>query len=261
MITLDFAGKVALVTGSGSGIGLAIARSFLAAGANVMLNSNSEAQLNRALEAAGPLREKAAAFHADVRYAIEAEAMLKALLDRWGRIDILVNNAGIYPSVPVIDMSEEEWDAVLDVNLKGPFLTSRLAARQMIAQGAGGKIVNIASGSWRSARVGSGAYCASKAGLVMLTAVLAQELGPHHINVNAVAPGLIDVGWERITPQTRAYHQATVRQTPRGRMGTPEDIAHMVLMLCAPQADYVTGTVVSVDGGLIAGRYGIPVSE
>jgi len=131
----------------------------------------------------------------------------------------------------------------------------------MIAQGGGGRIVNVASGSWRIAREGSGAYCASKAGLVMLTTVLAQEMGPHKVSVNAVAPGLIDVGWRSVSEATRAYHQATVRQTPLGRMGTPDDVAHAVLALCAPEMAYVTGAVLNVDGGLSAGRYGIPVSE
>src|SRR4030042_352429 len=143
--------------------------------------------------------------------------------------------------------------------LKGPFLCSQLAARQMIKQGKGGKIVNVSSGSWKVARVGASAYCASKAGIVMFSGCLAQELGPHGINVNVVAPGLIDVGEEQ-TPAKVAYEQATVRMTPWGRIGKPEDIAHAILMLCSPQADYMTGAVVSVDGGLSVGRYGIPVS-
>ncbi len=261
MITFDFTDKVALVTGASSGIGFRIARQFLESGAMVMLNGIGRKKLDSALDRLGPLREKAAGFEADVRRKDQVDAMFDALLARWGRIDILVNCAGIYPSVQLTEMPEEQWDAVLDVNLKGPFLTSQRAAREMIARGQGGKMVNISSGSWKNARVGSGAYCASKAGLVMLTAVFAQELGPHKINVNSVAPGLIEVEWETTTDQTRAYHQATVRQTPWGRIGKPEDIANMVLMLCSPESDFVTGTVVSVDGGLLAGRYGIPVSE
>jgi 3-oxoacyl-[acyl-carrier protein] reductase len=261
MSTFDFSGKVTLVTGSSSGIGLAIARKFLESGAHVMLNSHDAGSLERALEGLGPLRQRAAGFHADVRRKADVEGMFLALLDRWGRIDILVNNAGIYPSAPVAAMSEDQWDEVLDTNLKGAFLVSAEAARQMIARGAGGRIVNIASGSWRIAREGSGAYCASKAGLVMLTTVMAQEMGRHRITVNAVAPGLIDVGWRSVPAATRGYHEASVRQTPLGRMGTPDEVAHTVLALCAPEMAYVTGAVLNVDGGLSVGRYGIPVSE
>jgi 3-oxoacyl-[acyl-carrier protein] reductase len=261
VITFDFSGKAVLVTGSSSGIGFAIARAFLESGANVMINSHDDAALGRALDAIGPLRRSAAGATADVRRKTDVDRMVKAVLDRWGRLDVLVNNAGIYPSVPLIDMSEAQWDEVLDTNLKGAFLASAAAARQMIAQGEGGKIVNIASGSWRIARAGSGAYCASKAGLVMLTTVLAQEMGSHRINVNAVAPGLIDVHWDRPSRETRAYHDATVSQTPLGRMGAPADVANAVLMLCSAETAYVTGAVLSVDGGLSAGRYGIPVSR
>jgi 3-oxoacyl-[acyl-carrier protein] reductase len=259
VITFDYTDKVVLVTGASAGIGLSIAEQFLQAGARVMLNGSTQEKLDRATEGLGALAEKAVAFRANVGDAREVETMFQALLERWGRIDVLVNNAGVYPSVLVTEMSEEEWDRVLDTNLKGAFLTARLAGRQMIGQGGGGKIVNIASGSWKIARVGSAAYCASKAGMVMLTAVLSQELGPHRINVNCVAPGLIDV-WDTATHGRTPYHEATVRMTPWGRMGTPEDIAHMVLMLCSPQAEYVTGAVVGVDGGLSVGRYGIPVS-
>ena len=260
-MTFDFTDKVVLVTGSSAGIGLATAAKFLEAGATVMLNSNRKDQLDHALAALGPLGKRAVAFPADVGRGAEVAAMFPALVDRCGRIDILVNNAGIWPTAPVVEMSEEQWDATLDVNLKGPFLTSQLAARQMIAQGGGGKIVNIASGSWKNARVGAAAYCASKAGVVMLTAVLAMELGPHRINVNAVAPGLINVPREESTRRGRDYRDATVKLTPWGRMGQPEEVANVVLMLCTPQAEYVTGAVVGVDGGLSLGRYGIPVGE
>ena len=185
--------------------------------------------------------------------------MFKTLIDHWGRIDILVNNAADRPIANVVDMTEEEFDRNIDSILKGAFNCSQFAARQMISQGWGGKIVNVSSGSWKIARVGAAAYCASKAGMVMFANCLALELGPHKINVNSVAPGLIDVGEEQ-TPTKVAYDQATVRMTPWGRIGKPEDIANAILMLCSPQADYMTGVVLSVDGGLSVGRYGIPVS-
>ena len=259
MMTFDFKDEVALVTGSGKGIGFATARMLLEAGAKVMLNDKSQSRLDSAVEKLSPFREKLETFRADVRSRADVESMFEALLKRWGRIDILVNNAADRPTAMVVDMTEDQWDRNIDSILKGAFNCSQLAARQMISQGNGGKIVNVSSGSWKIARVGASAYCASKAGLVMFAAVLAQELGPHRINVNTVAPGLIEVGEEQ-TPAKVAYDRATVQATPWGRIGTPEDIAKVILMLCSREAEYMTGAVVSVDGGLSLGRYGIPMS-
>jgi len=223
------------------------------------LNDVNQGRLNSALERLGPLRERAASFRADVRSRAEVESMFDALVKRWGRIDILVNNAADRPIAQVVDMTEEQWDRNVDSILKGSFLCSQLAARQMISQGGGGKIVNVSSGSYKIARLGASAYCASKAGLVMFAACLAQELGPYKINVNTVAPGLIEVG-EAQTTAKLAYDRATVQATPWGRIGAPEDIANVILMLCSERAEYMTGAVVSVDGGLSLGRYGIPIS-
>jgi NAD(P)-dependent dehydrogenase (short-subunit alcohol dehydrogenase family) len=261
VVTFDFTDKIVLVTGSSSGIGFTTAQRFLEAGAKVMLNGSRQDRLEAAMERLGDRRERATAFLADVRDGARVEAMFQALLDKWGRIDILVNNAGgtLRAVKQVTEMSEEEWDRVLDTNLKGTFLCSQLAARRMISQGGGGKIVTTASGSYKNARVGVANYCASKAGVAMFTAVLAQELGPHGINVNAVSPGLIDVGREQ-TPGRVDYETATAKLTPWGRMGRPEEIAYVTMMLCSPQAEYVTGAVVGVDGGLSVGRYGIPLS-
>lgn len=259
MLKFDYSNKVALVTGSSRGIGYATAKMLLDSGARVMINGVDEGRLEAALKSLSKYGESVVAHRADVRSRMEVAAMFKALIDRWGRIDILVNNAADRPVANVVDMTEEEFDRNIDSSLKGAFNCSQFATRQMISQGWGGKIVNVSSGSWKVARVGASAYCASKAGLVMFANCLALELGPHKINVNTVAPGLIDVGEEQ-TPAKVAYDQATVRMTPWGRIGKPEDIANAILMLCSPQADYMTGAVLSVDGGLSAGRYGIPVS-
>ena len=259
MITFDFTDWVALVTGAGKGIGFATSRMLLESGAKVMLNVKSQDRINSAVEKLSSHREKLATFRADVRSRAEVESMFDDLLRRWGRIDIIVNNAADRPTAKVVDMTEDQWNRNVDSILKGAFNCSQLAARRMISQGGGGKIVNVSSGSWKIARVGASAYCASKAGLVMFSAVLAQELGPFRINVNTVAPGLIDV-WEEQTSAKMAYDNATLQATPWGRIGTPEDIAKVILMLCSQEVEYMTGAVVSVDGGLSLGRYGIPMS-
>jgi NAD(P)-dependent dehydrogenase (short-subunit alcohol dehydrogenase family) len=153
-------------------------------------------------------------------------------------------------------MSEAEWDAVFDTNVKGMFLVSRAVARQMIAGGVAGRIVNISSGAANSGRVGAAHYCASKAAVNMFTRVLAIELAPHGIVVNAVAPGLIEVpGWSL----SEAYIDALVSATPLGRIGQPEDVARAVLYLASPAATFITGTVLGVDGGSQAGR-AVPLS-
>jgi NAD(P)-dependent dehydrogenase (short-subunit alcohol dehydrogenase family) len=259
MIKFDYKDKVALVTGSSRGIGYATAKMLLDSGARVMINGVDEARLGAASKSLSKHRGRVIAYRADLKSRAEIEGMFKALIDRWGGIDILVNNAADRPVVKVVDMTDDLWDRNMDTKLKGAYICSQLAARQMIKQGRGGKIVCVSSGSWKVAREAAAAYCASNAGMVMFANCLALELGPHNINVNCVAPGLIDVGEEQ-TPSKVAYDRATVNMTPWGRIGRPEDIANAILMLCSPQADFMTGVVVSVDGGLSVGRYGIPVS-
>ncbi|MGD0804261.1 MAG: SDR family oxidoreductase [Candidatus Bathyarchaeia archaeon] len=259
MTKFDFTGKVALVTGSGRGIGLATSRKLLESGARVMLNEINPKRLDMAMASLGQLSKGAVAHRGDVTKGNEVEEIFEDLISKWGHIDILVNNAADRPIAKVVDMTEEVWDRNLNSILKGAFLCSKAASRRMISRGVGGKIVNVSSGSYKVARVGASAYCAAKAGLVMFTACLAQELGPNKINVNSVAPGLIEVGDES-TPEKLSYDKATVQATPWAGIGAPEDIANAILMLCSPEAEFITGTVLSVDGGLSVGRYGIPVS-
>jgi NAD(P)-dependent dehydrogenase (short-subunit alcohol dehydrogenase family) len=148
-------------------------------------------------------------------------------------------------------MSESEWDAVFDTNVKGMFLVSQAVARRMIERSAGGRIVNISSGSAKSGRIGAAHYCASKAAVDMFTRVLALELAPHDIAVNAVAPGLIEVpDWSL----SEEYINALIALTPMGRIGQPEDIARAVFYLASPEATFITGSVLAVDGGSLAGR-------
>jgi 3-oxoacyl-[acyl-carrier protein] reductase len=249
---MNHSDRVVLVTGGGHGIGRAICEIFAQDGARVVI---ADRLASAAESVANAIREETAVealpVEVDVRDAASVEAAVQQVIDRFEQIDVLVNNAGIYPNSPVVEMSEAEWDAVFDTNVKGMFLVSRAVARRMIERGAGGRIVNISSGAANSGRVGAAHYCASKAAVDMFTRVLALELAPHDIVVNAVAPGLIEVPDWSLSDE---YINALLTMTPMGRIGQPEDIARAVFYLASPEATFITGSVLSVDGGSLAGR-------
>jgi 3-oxoacyl-[acyl-carrier protein] reductase len=253
---MRFQDQVAVVTGAGNGIGLQIARSFAQEGARLVIAEINPASGERA---AADIRAQGGQAHfiqVDVADEPSVQAMVAGALSHWGQIDILVNNAGVVAHKLLVDMDLPTWQRQIDVQLTGPFLTSKHVGRHLIERGAGGKIVNIASVSALMGRVKGGAHCASKAGLTLLTKVLAMELGAYHINVNAVAPGLIDVPAQREEMNlSDAYQQRYLQELPLGRIGQPLDIAQMVLFLCSPQADWITGQLFLVDGGLMAGHY------
>jgi 3-oxoacyl-[acyl-carrier protein] reductase len=242
--------RVVLVTGGAHGIGLAIVRAFAQAGAKVIVADQREADATRAASTiTSEMGTEGLAVAVDVRVAAAVDAAVQRALAHFGRIDVLVNNAGIYPNTPVLEMDENEWDAVFDTNVKGMFLMSRAVGRAMVTRG--GRIINISSGAAESGRVGAAHYCASKAAVNMFTRVLALELAPHGIVVNAVGPGLIEVpGWSL----SQDYIDAIVSANPMGRIGQPEDVAQAVLYLASPAATYMTGTTLYVDGGSLAGR-------
>jgi NAD(P)-dependent dehydrogenase (short-subunit alcohol dehydrogenase family) len=248
-----------LVTGAADGIGRAIATCFAQCGDRVGLLDYDQQKLERA---AAELREagtQVLALHVDVRDAAAVDAAVARAVEAHDGLDVAINDAAVYPNNPVVDMSEDEWDRVLDTNLKGAFLFTRASARQMIRQGRGGKLCLIASGAYRSARRGAAHYCASKAGLVLLAQTLALELAEHRINVNVVSPGFIEVG-----PRpgvSVAYREAIKRDIPWGRFGEPVEIAHAVQFLCSGEADFITGSVLTVDGGSGAGRFHLPISR
>jgi 3-oxoacyl-[acyl-carrier protein] reductase len=252
----EFTGRRVLVTGAGSGIGRGIAAAFVREGAQVAVVDIDPERIAQTVDglAGGPGR--AVGVPGDVR---DADRVVEEAV-RWiGAIEVLVNDAAIYPNCPVIEMPDGQWEEVIDVNLTGTFRMSRAVARRMVAGKIQGHIVNIASGAYKSARKGASHYCASKAGIVMLSKVLAQELAEHRIHVNVVSPGLVDVG--RRSDVNPTYRQTLMTNIPWRRMGTPEDIAAAVLFLSSRPADYVTGTVLDVDGGSSAGRFFLPHSR
>ncbi len=246
-----------LITGAADGIGRGIARRFAVAGCRLVLLDVNQGSLERT--AAELQTADVLALTCDVRKADQVENAVDQTIQRFGQLDVAVSNAGVYPNTAVVDMDEQEWDLVIETNLKGSFLISRAAARQMLRQGGGGKLCLIASGAYQSARLGASHYCASKAGLVMFARTLALELAEDRINVNVVSPGLIAVGTRPAVSER--YKQELLKTIPWGRAGTPEEIGHAVYFVCSPDAEYLTGSVVSVDGGSSAGRYHLPRSD
>ena len=240
--------KIAVVTGASRGIGRAIALQLAKEGAFVILNFNgSEERAREAvaeIEAAGG---KAEAIRCDVSDFRGAEAFFVEIIKKYGRVDIIVNNAGITRDGLLMRMSEEDFDRVIAINLKGAFNCIRHVSRQMIKQRSG-RIVNISSVSGVMGNAGQANYCASKAGIIGLTKSAARELSARGITVNAVAPGFIDTEMTRVLSDQVKEH--AVGQIPLGHFGQPEDIAEAVAFLASDQAGYITGQVLSVDGGM-----------
>lgn len=240
--------KVALVTGAGRGIGRAIAIALAKEGAEVVVNYNGSEE--RAKEVKQTIEEnggKASIYKCNVSDFEACEAMIKDIVKEHGRLDILVNNAGITKDGLIMKMKEEDFDSVLNVNLKGTFNTIRHSARQMLRQKSG-KIINISSVSGILGNAGQANYAASKAGVIGLTKTMARELGSRGIAVNAIAPGFVDT--EMTGVLSEEIRENACRQIILGRFGKPEDIANVAVFLASDKADYITGQVISVDGGM-----------
>ena len=236
-------GKVAVVTGAGTGIGTGIVQSLVDAGARVVASYYS----NRA-GAEKLAGENVMVSPCDVRDFAQVQALFDATLGRFGRVDILVNNSGITEPHPLLEMTPEEWDKTLNINLRGMFFCTQRAAKEMIRQGSGGRIVNLSSVHSFAAVPNHAHYEASKGGINMFTKACAIELAPHNIQVNAIAPGAIEVecyfgfpGYSREDWGSRI---------PAGRVGFPSDIGPLAAFLCTEGASYITGQIIWVDGGM-----------
>jgi len=234
---MTFKNKVAIVTGAAHGIGRGIADAFLAEGAQVVYSD---------LTPIKDLPADNAVFIAcDVSQTKQVDDLVKQAIDKFGKVDILVNNAGVYPFKPFLAMSEAEWDRVININLKGVFLCSQAVAKIMPS---GGKIINISSIASFVGFEGLAHYCASKGGINAMIRAMALELAPKKINVNAVAPGAIDVRDDN-APSNDEANKKTISAIALGRMGLPKDIADTVVFLASDKADYITGQTIVVDGG------------
>ena len=241
-------GRVAVVTGGGKGIGLAIARRFAAQGHTVVVCGRDRTALDAFVAEAEAAGGRALAVVADLSREGEADRLCAQTLEAYGRADILVNNAGVTRDGLLLRMSDADWDAVLDTNLKGAFRAIRAFTKPMMKQ-RWGRIVNITSVIGMIGNAGQANYAAAKAGLIGLTKSVAKELASRHITVNAVAPGFIQTAMtEALGEKVREGLQA---QIPLGRLGTADDVAHAVAFLCSEDAGYVTGQVLPVDGGMV----------
>jgi NAD(P)-dependent dehydrogenase (short-subunit alcohol dehydrogenase family) len=252
-----FDGKVAIVTGASSGICRVTLMSFVRQGARgVIADLNQEwgEQVAAQLRAEGG---QAFFVRTDVTDGRSVDQLFERTVAAYGGVDVLVNCAGVSVHQTVVEMTDDEWDFQVDTQLRAVFLTCRAAGRQMIAQGRGGRIVNFGSTAGAVARVRAAAHCASKAAVVQFTKVLALELGPRHITVNVVAPGLTDIRTISRSGPTGEYAQRFVSEVALGRLADPQEIAEMVLFIASDRARFVTGQAIYVDGGYSAGKLSV----
>lgn len=242
--------KVAIITGSSRGIGKAIALTMAQAGANIVINyyPGMEAEAQGVAEEVEALGRKAMIFGADVTNSEQVDAMVDAVIKKFGQIDILVNNAGITRDTLLLRMKEADWDAVLNTNLKGVFICTKAVARPMMKQRSG-KIVNISSVIGLMGNAGQSNYGAAKAGILGFTKSIARELASRGITVNAIAPGFIQTEMTNVLPEEVKTKMA--EQIPLSRLGDPEDIANAAVFLASSRAGYITGQTLAVDGGMV----------
>lgn len=244
-------GRACIVTGAARGIGKGIAQRLLEEGARVWICDVREDGLRQTVAELSAFGEIAGE-PADVSKRDQIQAMIDAVVARWGRLDVMVNNAGIAHWATFLEIDDADWDRILDVNLRGTFLCSQIAARQMVAQGTGGAIVNIASTNGLRGQAGLAPYGASKAGIINLTRSAALELGEHGIRVNALCPGTV---WNEMSAESGmddALWDEIRAHTALNRFGAPADIAAAAAYLASDDAAFVTGSVLVVDGGLTA---------
>lgn len=251
-------GKVAIVTGAASGMGRAIARRYAAEGANVVIADVNQEAAQKVVDEIRAEQGGALAVKVDVRDQAQVQAMVDQTVAAFGGLDILVNNAGVGKIIPFLDTTEADWNFMFDINCKGLLWCSQAAARQMIAQGRGGKIVNLASQAGRRGEAFVLAYCASKACVISMTQSMALALAEHKINVNGIAPGVVDTPfWDQVDKQFAALmglpegepKKRAVASIPLGRIEQPDDVTGAAVFLASSESDYVTQQTLNVDGG------------
>jgi glucose 1-dehydrogenase len=251
-------GKVAVVTGGNSGIGKAIVLALAAEGATVVIDWVADQQATEALEAqVTALGDKVLGVQADVSQVADLERLVASTVTAFGRIDVMVNNAGIETRTSVLDTTESQYDRVLDINLKSAFFGTQIAARQMIAQGGGGRIINVTSVHEDWPMPGNTAYCVSKGGMRMLTRTAGVELAAHGILVVGVGPGAVATPINAATIADPAALAKLNAAIPLGRMAQPEEIGSVVAFLASDAASYVAATTIFADGGLMQSSPGL----
>ena len=251
----DLKNKVAIITGARRGMGRTHALTLAKAGARVVVSDISQEDCEKVVEEIKKEGGEAMAIKCDVSKKSEVEAMIKETVEKWGRIDILVNNAGIAEFKPFLDLTEEDWDRTININLKGYFLCGQAAAKEM-AKKKSGVIVNIASIAMGQVGVGYPTlahYSATKGGIVAMTQAMAVEWAPLNIRVNAIAPGAIETPMIDPLIADPKIKEATVSQVPLKRIGQPQEVSNAVLFLASDESSYMTGSTVVVDGGWLAG--------
>lgn len=246
---MNFEGKTVIVTGGSRGIGRAIALDFAKSGANVVVNYNRNAEkaeeVVKEIEAIGP---KGLAVQCNVSNQEDVDGLLKATVDTFGTVDFLINNAGITKDTLILRMKENDWDAVVDTNLKGTFMTTKVIGKYMLKKKSG-RIVNITSVVGLMGNAGQSNYAASKAGVVGFTKSIAKEFASRGLTVNAVAPGFIESDMtDVLSDDVKEMYSKAI---PLGKMGKPEDVANAVKFLCSDMSKYITGQVIQVDGGML----------
>lgn len=247
--TFDLTGKVAIVTGATKGLGYAMAVALAAYGASVVVSSRNQEECDKTAREIADMGGEAIGIRADVRSKEDIDALIEKTVVSFGKLDIMVSNAGMGITKRVIEMSEEEWDEVLDTNLKGVFFCGAAAAKQMIDQGNGGRIINISSAGGLVGTKNIAAYCASKAGVVSLSKTMAMEFGKYGITANTICPGYVPTSINKKPLEIPKVREQILARTALKRLGTPEEIAAVVLFLASDCSSVITGAHIAADMG------------